>query len=72
MLSKRKKKYGGENREENPWGSSTFFETPKYPRATDIRSLSVFELMIMFVMNFNNSVVLFERFWLWAWRILGV
>lgn len=26
----------------------------------------------LFVMNFNSSVVLFERFWLWAWRILGV
>ena len=30
-------------REENPWGSSTFFETPKYPRATDIRLLQGFD-----------------------------
>ena len=33
-------------REENPWGSSTFFETPKYPRATDIRLLSELYFLI--------------------------
>ena len=44
-------------REENPWGSSTFFETPKYPRATDIRSHSVFEVILM--ESRHNTVLLF-------------
>ena len=58
MLSKRKKI---RRREENPWGSSTFFETPKYPRATDNRSHSVFEIMYPHVIKTQYWPSFFER-----------